>query len=82
MLVKMPASMPNNRDEATRATRLAALDAQEDVRRIPPGSISPTHVTDDDIYIQFNARFRPVAGAPEDEMEEDVEEQAIEVSEG
>lgn len=79
--------MTEDRGQATRAARLDAIDAQDDVRKIPPGAVSPTHVTEDDIYIQFNARFRPVAAPPGEEEEEEAvaeqpaAEQPVEVSE-
>lgn len=73
--------MADDRDEATRATRLASLDAQQDARTIPAGAISPTHVTEDDIYIQFNARFRPIEPADDEEEEVVVEDEAAAVSE-
>ncbi len=40
--------------------RLAAVDERQEARAVPAGAVSPTHVTDDDIFIQYNARFQPL----------------------
>lgn len=53
--------MPKEQDPAkSREERLAAIDERQEARPVPAGAVSPTHVTDDDIFIQYNARFQPV----------------------
>jgi len=38
--------------------RLAALDERQEARKVPPGAGHPAQITDDDIYVQYNARFQ------------------------